>query len=181
MMGASRQLAPRNGRASSLSTRPRLSTRGAPRCVRGVTANPWRSASHSPTGCWSAPCARTTCCFSSRALLCRWHGLVTPSPRAGPKRLPPTPQRLALRRTHRAQLPPFPPPSPTMRALDQLGAHRRRVVRDTGRNPHRLTRTLTNYFPPGLPWFQAKAPPIFCDVLRRWPPSKRPNSHAAPP
>ena len=46
MMDASRRLALQNESASSLSTRPRLSTRGSPPCVRGFTATPWLSASN---------------------------------------------------------------------------------------------------------------------------------------
>ena len=37
---------------------------------------------------------------------------------------------------------------------------------------HRLTSTLKNSFPHGLQWFQDKDTPMFCDVLRRWPPRK---------
>jgi hypothetical protein len=44
--GASKLLAPSNGRACSSRTRPRPLPRGAPRCARGAPANTWRSASH---------------------------------------------------------------------------------------------------------------------------------------
>src|SRR5262245_45757570 len=74
--------------------------------------------------------------------------------------------------TPRDTLPPLPPQRPTMRALAQLVAHRRRVGGATVRMTHRLTRTLKHSFPHGLPWFQEKAPAIFCDGLRRWPPLK---------
>jgi hypothetical protein len=78
----------------------------------------------------------------------------------------------ALLRTHRAKLQPRHPPSPPLRALAQLVTHRRRLVGDTGRLTHRLTRTLNNSCPQGLPWFAAKATHMVCDLLRRWPPLK---------
>jgi hypothetical protein len=56
-----------------------------------------------------------------------------------------------------------------MRALDQLVAHRRRVVGDKVRMTHRLTSTLKNYFPQVRHWFQDQDTHIFCDVLSRWP------------
>src|SRR5262249_11274285 len=59
--------------------------------------------------------------------------------------------------------------SPTMRALDQLVEHRRRVVNDKVRITNRLTSILKNYFPQVLQWFQDKDTPIFCDFLSRWP------------
>jgi transposase len=77
--------------------------------------------------------------------------------------------QLAWLRTHRDQLPPLNPQSPTMRALAPLVAHRRRVVGDTGRSTHRLTSTLKNYAPQVLHWFQDKDPVIFCAFLSRWP------------
>jgi hypothetical protein len=40
-----------------------------------------------------------------------------------------------------------------MRALEQLVAHRRRVVGDKVRITNRLTRTLKNYCPQVLPWW----------------------------
>src|SRR5712691_8290812 len=46
--------------------------------------------------------------------------------------------------THRDTLQPLKPQSPTMRALEQLVAHRRRVVGDTVRITNRLTSTLKN-------------------------------------
>jgi len=55
--------------------------------------------------------------------------------------------QLALLLTHRDTLQPLKPQSPAMRALEQLVAHRRRVVNDSVRITHRLTRTLKNYFP----------------------------------
>jgi transposase len=76
---------------------------------------------------------------------------------------------LALLLTPRDKLQPLHPPSPTMRALAQLGAHRRRVVGEKVRLTHRLTSTLKNYFPQVLQWVQDKDPPIFCDFLSRWP------------
>ena len=71
--------------------------------------------------------------------------------------------------THRDKLSPLKPQSPTMRALAQLGAHRRRVVGDTVRMTNRLTSTLKNYFPHVLQWFEDKDTYIFCDFLSRWP------------
>ena len=78
-------------------------------------------------------------------------------------------RQLALLLTHRDTLQPLQPQSPTMRALAQLVAHRRRVVGDTVRRTNRLTRTLKNSFPQVLHWFQEKDTAIFCDFLRRWP------------
>jgi hypothetical protein len=56
-----------------------------------------------------------------------------------------------------------------MRALEPLVAHRRRLVGDTVRLTHRLTRALNNSFPHVLQWCQGKATAIFGDVLGRWP------------
>ena len=75
----------------------------------------------------------------------------------------------ALLLTHRDKLPPLHPQSPTMRALAQRVAPRRRVVGDKVRITHRLTRTLKNSFPQVLQWFQEKDTVVFCAVLRRWP------------
>jgi transposase len=58
---------------------------------------------------------------------------------------------------------------PTIRALEQLVEHRRRVVGDKVRITNRLTSTLKNYFPHALPWFQDKDTAIFRDFLSRWP------------
>ena len=77
--------------------------------------------------------------------------------------------QLELLLTHRDKLQPLHPQSPTMRALEQLVEHRRRVVGDKVRMTNRLTRTLKNYFPQVLQWFQDKDTHIFCDFLRRWP------------
>jgi Transposase len=71
--------------------------------------------------------------------------------------------------TQRDTLQPLHPQSPTMRALAQLVAHRRRVVGDTVRLTNRLPRTLKNYFPPVLHWFQDKDTHLFWDFVRRWP------------
>jgi transposase len=78
-------------------------------------------------------------------------------------------RQLARLLRHRDTLHPLTPQSPTMRALAQLVAHRRRVGGDNVRLTHRLTRTLKNSFPHVRHWFQEKDTPIFCDVLRRWP------------
>ena len=77
--------------------------------------------------------------------------------------------QLELLRTHRDKLQPLTPQSPTMRALEQLVEHRRRVVGDKVRITNRLTSTLKNYFPHALQWFQDKYTLIFCDFLSRWP------------
>jgi hypothetical protein len=90
-MCVSRLLAPQNERAPGSSTRPRPSTRGSARCACGATAHPLLSASNSTRVPLSPPCARMTfwsACPSSR---CRWRGIGTPSPPAGPKTPPPTP------------------------------------------------------------------------------------------
>jgi Transposase len=80
--------------------------------------------------------------------------------------------QLELLLTHRDTLQPRQPQSPTMRALDQLVAHRRRVGNDTVRITNRLTSTLKNSFPQGLHWFQDNDTPLFCDFLSRWPTRK---------
>jgi transposase len=80
--------------------------------------------------------------------------------------------QLELLLTHRDKLQPLHPQSPAMRALEQLVAHRRRVVGDKVRITNRLTSTLKNYFPHVLQWFPDKDTLIFCDFLSRWPPLK---------
>jgi transposase len=77
--------------------------------------------------------------------------------------------QLDLLLTHRDKLHPLKPQSLTMRALEQLVAHRRRVVGDKVRMTNRLTSTLKNYFPQVLQWFQDKDTTLFCDFLSRWP------------
>src|SRR3989441_10508642 len=77
--------------------------------------------------------------------------------------------QLELLLTHRDKLQPLNPQSPTLRALAQLVEHRRRVVGDKVRMTNRLTRTLKNYFPHALQWFQDKDTLLFCDFLSRWP------------
>src|SRR5712692_1337185 len=77
--------------------------------------------------------------------------------------------QLELLLTHRDKLRPLNPQSPTMRALAQLVAHRRRVVGDKVRLTNRLTSALKNYFPHALQWFQDKDTLLFCDFLSRWP------------
>src|SRR5215510_615820 len=77
--------------------------------------------------------------------------------------------QLELLLTHRDKLQPLSPQRPAMRALEQLVAHRRRVVGDKVRITNRLTRTLQNYCPQVLHWFQDKDTHIFCDFLSRWP------------
>jgi hypothetical protein len=75
----------------------------------------------------------------------------------------------AVLRTHRDQLPPLKPQSPTRRALAPRVEHRRRVVGDTVRSTQRLTSTLQNSCPQGLQGFPDKDTVIFGDVLSRWP------------
>jgi transposase len=77
--------------------------------------------------------------------------------------------QLELLLTHRDKLRPLQPQSPTIRALEQLVEHRRRVVGDKVRITNRLTSTLKNYFPQVLQWFQDKDTRLFCDFLSRWP------------
>src|SRR2546425_4492612 len=83
----------------------------------------------------------------------------------------PTDAALQLERllTHRDKLHPLNPQSPTMRALEQLVEHRRRVVGDKVRITNRLTSTLKTSFPHVLHWFQEKDTAIFCGFLSRWP------------
>ena len=76
---------------------------------------------------------------------------------------------LDLLLTHRDKLQPLQPQSPTMRALEQLGEHRRRVVGDKVRSTTRLTSTLKNSFPQVLQGFQDKDTRLCCDLLSRWP------------
>jgi transposase len=77
--------------------------------------------------------------------------------------------QLAWLGIHRDKLQSLTPPSPTMRALAPLVAHRRRVVGDTGRITPRLTSTLKNYVPHVLQWFQDKETFLVGDFLSRWP------------
>src|SRR6266702_7240837 len=77
--------------------------------------------------------------------------------------------QLELLLTHRDKLQPLQPQSPTMRALEPLVEHRRRVVGDKVRITNSLTSTLKNYFPQVLQWFQDKDTHLFCDFLSRWP------------
>ena len=77
--------------------------------------------------------------------------------------------QLEMLLTHRDKLSPLKPQSPTMRALEQLVAHRRRVVGDKVRMTNRLISALKNYFPQVLQWFQDKDTTLFCDFVSRWP------------
>jgi transposase len=83
----------------------------------------------------------------------------------------PTDAALQLERwlTHRDKLQPLVPQSAALRALEQLVEHRRRLVGDKVRLTHRLTRTLQNYFPHVLEWFDDTDPTLFCDLLAQWP------------
>jgi transposase len=77
--------------------------------------------------------------------------------------------QLELLLKHRDKLKPLQPQSPTMRALEQLVEHRRRLVGDKVRITNRLTSTLKNYFPHALQWFHDKDTTIFCAFLTQWP------------
>jgi hypothetical protein len=77
--------------------------------------------------------------------------------------------QVALLLKHRDQLSPLSPQSSTRRALAQLVAHRRRLVGDTVRLTHRLTRAFNNSFPHVLQWLQEHETALLCDVLSRWP------------
>jgi transposase len=77
--------------------------------------------------------------------------------------------QLELLLKHRDKLQPLMPQSATMRALEQLVEHRRRVVGDKVRLTNRLTSTLKNYFPHVLEWFDDKDTTLFCDFLSQWP------------
>lgn len=70
---------------------------------------------------------------------------------------------------HPERLKPLEPQSATMRALEQLVEHRRRLIGDKVRITNRLTSALKNYFPQALPWFTDKDTTIFCDFLTQWP------------
>jgi hypothetical protein len=90
-----------------------------------------------------------------------------------PSRATDAPTDAALQRalllTPRDTLQPLKPQSLTMRALEQLVAHRRRVIGDKVRITNRLTRPLKNYFPHVRHWFQDQDTLICCDFLSRWP------------
>jgi transposase len=77
--------------------------------------------------------------------------------------------QLELLLKHRDKLKPLQPQSPTMRALEQLVAHRRRLVGDKVRITNRLTSTLKNYCPHALQGFHDKDTTLFCDFLTQWP------------
>lgn len=70
---------------------------------------------------------------------------------------------------HRDRLKPLEPQSATLRSLQQLVEHRRRLVGDKVRITNRLTSTLKNYFPQVLQWFSDKDTVIFGAFLSRWP------------
>jgi transposase len=77
--------------------------------------------------------------------------------------------QLALLLKHRDQVQPLRPQSPTLRALEQLVEHRRRVGGEKVRLTNRLTSTLTHYFPHPLQWFHDKDTALFCDFLDHFP------------
>jgi hypothetical protein len=77
--------------------------------------------------------------------------------------------QVARLRTHRDQLPPLVPQSPTMRALAQRVEHRQRLVGDKVRLTNRLTSARNNSFPHVLQGWQDQDTAILCDFLSRWP------------
>jgi transposase len=77
--------------------------------------------------------------------------------------------QLALLLTPRDTLQPLQPQRPTMRALAQLVAPRRRVGGDKVRLTNRRTSTLKNSGPHVLHGFQEQDTTICCAFLRRWP------------
>jgi transposase len=77
--------------------------------------------------------------------------------------------QLELLLTHRDKLQPLQPQSPTMRALPQLVAHRRRGVGDTVRHTNRLTSPLKHSGPHVLHGLQEQDTALFWALLRRWP------------
>jgi transposase len=77
--------------------------------------------------------------------------------------------QLELLLKHRDKLKPLKPQGPAMRALEQLVAHRRRLVGDNVRLTNRLTSALKTYFPHVLQWFHDKDTTSFCDFLTQWP------------
>jgi hypothetical protein len=79
---------------------------------------------------------------------------------------------LALLLTHRDTLQPLNPQRPTMRALAQLVAQRRRVVGDKVRIPNRRTSTLKHSCPQVRHWLQDTDTLMVCDFLSRWPTRK---------
>jgi transposase len=78
-------------------------------------------------------------------------------------------RQVELLLTHRDQLTPRSPQSPTRRAFAQRVEHRRRLGGDTVRLTNRLTRALQNSFPHVLQWCQATDTALLCDFLSRWP------------
>jgi transposase len=77
--------------------------------------------------------------------------------------------QLELLLKHRDKLKPLVPQSPEMRALEQLGEYRRRLIGDKVRLTNRLTSALKNYYPHVLEWFSDKDTTLFCEFLHRWP------------
>jgi transposase len=76
---------------------------------------------------------------------------------------------LELRLKHRDKRQPRQPQSPTLRALEPLVEHRRRLVGDNVRLTNRLTRTLKHDFPHVRPWFHDTDTAIFCAFLTQGP------------
>ena len=70
---------------------------------------------------------------------------------------------------HRHRLKPLNPSSPTIRALEMMVEHRRRLVGDKVRLNNRMSSILKNYFPQVLEWFKGRDTTLFCDFLTRWP------------
>ena len=162
MMGASRQLALQNGSASNLRTRPRPSTRGAPRCVRGLHGQPVALCLARTKGplVFALRKYDFLVLFPINPLtLARYRAAFTPSrakddPSAAAL-------QLALRRTPRdsaAAAPSAKPHHACPRTARRTSSSRGRGY---GAHDHRLTRTLKNYFPQVLQWVAGQRYPHF--------------------
>jgi transposase len=101
------------------------------------------------------------------AMLAKYREAFTPS---GAKD-DPTDAELALELVvhHRDKLKVLKPQSPAMRMLASLVEDRRTLVADKTRITNRLGKTLKEYFPQALAWFDHRDTVVFCDFLSRWP------------
>ena len=76
---------------------------------------------------------------------------------------------LDLLRTHQDQLRPWRPETVTVRKLQLLSEHRRKLVNLRGGLTNRITSLLKQYFPQALDWVGALDSRQACDFLRKWP------------
>jgi transposase len=76
---------------------------------------------------------------------------------------------LELLMSHRDKLKVLKVQSPAMRMLARLVEDRRMLVGDKTRITNRLGKTLKEYFPQALHWFERRDTMVFCDFLSRWP------------